>query len=562
MLGSRVNPESSLIGQIRNEIRGVVMLRQRKTWLIVLGVVILLGAAYGVYAFTSAGTAAADEEAPLQTSIARQGDITISATAAGSVIPATEVQLSFQSNGVLEELLVQVGDSVQTGDVLARLDDSDAQQALVNAQLQASQAAMKTDAEATETGVSFDEISVEQARLNLEQAQSALDDLLSWEPADEDIVLAEANLAAAEAGYNAAVGQETSAYYGIEVAQINLQQAQEELATAQANHDAAWDEARDWETFFNEPICDAGEREPCTGQTWAERIERDRESATNALSRAESNLTLAQIDYDRTVSSSSSSNSANAQTSVLNAQLALDAALSGPSEDEIEAAERALRQAELNLQQALLNQESNALSLAQAELNVAAAQSTLDQTVLTAPIEGTIMAINGSVGESVGAGFIVLADLEQPLLEVFLDESDMSLVGVGFQADVIFDALPDDVFTGEVIQVDPQLVNSSGVTAVRALLRLDTNSFAKPQTLPVGMNATVDVIGGRAENAVLVPVEALRELSPGEYSVFVLEEGEPKLRFVEVGLMDFTFAEIISGLEAGETVTTGLVETN
>jgi multidrug efflux pump subunit AcrA (membrane-fusion protein) len=540
----------------------MVMLQQRKTWLIILAVVVLLGAAYGIYAFTTADTATADEEAPLQTSIARQGDITISATAAGSIIPATEVQLSFPTSGVLDELLVQVGDDVQAGDVLARLDDSDAQQALVSAQLQAAQAAMKTNAEATETGISFDDISVEQARLNLEQVQSALEDLLNWEPAEEDISIAEANLAAAEAGYSAAVGQEASAYYGIEVAQISLQQAQDDLVTAQENYDAAWDEARDWETFFNDPICDPGEREPCTGQTWAQRIEGDRESATNALSRAESNLTLAQIDYDRTVSSSSSSGAANAQSSILNAQLALDAATSGPSEDEIEAAEMAVRQAELNLQQALLNQESNALSLAQSELSVAAAQTALDETTLLAPIDGTIMAINSSVGESVGAGFIILADLEQPLLEVFLDESDMSLVGDGFEADVIFDALPDDVFTGQVIQVDPQLVDSGGITAVRALLRLDTDSFAKPQTLPVGMNATVDIIGGRAENAVLVPVEALRELSPGEYSLFVMEDGEPKLRFVEVGLMDFTFAEIISGLEVGETVTTGLVQTN
>jgi hypothetical protein len=57
-------------------------------------------------------------------------------------------------------------------------------------------------------------------------------------------------------------------------------------------------------------------------------------------------------------------------------------------------------------------------------------------------------------------------------------------------------------------------------------------------------------------------VEALRELSPGEYAVFVMENGEPQLRFVEVGLMDFSFAEILSGLESGETVTTGIIETN
>jgi multidrug efflux pump subunit AcrA (membrane-fusion protein) len=77
---------------------------------------------------------------------------------------------------------------------------------------------------------------------------------------------------------------------------------------------------------------------------------------------------------------------------------------------------------------------------------------------------------------------------------------------------------------------------------------------------PVGLNATVDIIAGRAENAVLVPIEALRELDPGEYAVFVVENGEPKLRVVQVGLMDITLAEIISGLEAGEVVSTGIVQ--
>jgi multidrug efflux pump subunit AcrA (membrane-fusion protein) len=171
------------------------------------------------------------------------------------------------------------------------------------------------------------------------------------------------------------------------------------------------------------------------------------------------------------------------------------------------------------------------------------------------------MAVNTSVGENVSAGLITLADLEQPLIEVFLDETDLDKIGLDFEVDVIFDALPDDTFTGHVIQVDPQLSNVNGISAVRAVVQLDADSFAKPQTLPIGLNASVDVIGGRSENALLVPVEALRELSPGEFAVFVMEDGEPKLRFVEVGLMDFTYAEILSGLEAGEEVTTGIVET-
>ena len=58
-----------------------------------------------------------------------------------------------------------------------------------------------------------------------------------------------------------------------------------------------------------------------------------------------------------------------------------------------------------------------------------------------------------------------------------------------------------------------------------------------------------------------MPVEALRELDPGEYAVFVVQDGKPKLRPIEVGLMDYTYAEIRSGLQAGELVSTGIVET-
>ena len=61
--------------------------------------------------------------------------------------------------------------------------------------------------------------------------------------------------------------------------------------------------------------------------------------------------------------------------------------------------------------------------------------------------------------------------------------------------------------------------------------------------------------------AVMIPVEALHQIEDGRYTVFVMENGTPKLRLVEVGLQDITYAEIKSGLEAGEIVTTGIVET-
>ena len=183
---------------------------------------------------------------------------------------------------------------------------------------------------------------------------------------------------------------------------------------------------------------------------------------------------------------------------------------------------------------------------------------------LVSPIAGTIVEITAEVGETLSADtkFITVADLNQPRLEVYLDETDIENVAVGYEVEVIFDAFPDDIFNGHVIEVDPSLYESGNITTIKTLVELDVESFSKPRSLPIGLNAAVDVIGGRAENAVLIPVEALRELGPDEYAVFVVtDDNEPKLRIVEVGIMDYTSAEIISGLEAGEIVTTGIVAT-
>lgn len=523
------------------------MVKSSKLWLALIAVVILGSAGY--YFYSQNLVVAAEEgeaAAEVQTAVARTGDIVVSATGAGTVVAADELSLGFGSSGTLVELLVEVGSEVAAEDILARIDDTDAQQTLVNAQLQYHQAAMQTDASVTTTGVSYDEISVAQAEISLAEAQTTLDELLNWEPDADEIALAEANLAAAEASYNSALGQASASGASIAVSGISVDQAERSLAEAQAAYDTAYDPGRDWE--LNDP-------------RQADALTNERDRAADSLLRAQESLQVAQLNYNSTVANSSSSGTANAQTSLLSAQQALADAQNGPTEAEIAAAQTAVRQAELARQQALLNQEANKISLEQAALTLATAEEAVTATVLTAPMAGTVTAVNASVGEMVGSDLITLVDLSQPLLEVFLDESDLNMVGLGYEVAVVFDALPDDTFSGTIIQIDPQLVTESGVTAVRALAQLNLNSFAKPQTLPIGLNATVEVISGQAVGAVLVPVEALREVSEGQYAVFVMENGEPTLRFVEVGIMDFTYAQILSGVEAGEEVTTGIVQT-
>ncbi len=132
---------------------------------------------------------------------------------------------------------------------------------------------------------------------------------------------------------------------------------------------------------------------------------------------------------------------------------------------------------------------------------------------------------------------------------MFLDESD-----------VTFDILPDETFTGTVTQVDPGLYTQGNSSVVRAYVQLADDKAASLD-LPLGTTASLEVIGEKAENAILVPIEALHKTETGEYTVFVIENGTPKLRTVTVGIQDSITAVITSGLKTGDVVTTGVTVT-
>lgn len=202
------------------------------------------------------------------------------------------------------------------------------------------------------------------------------------------------------------------------------------------------------------------------------------------------------------------------------------------------------------------------LRVSKARSDLAQAEADLESATIVAPFAGTIMEVRADVGDSVNGAFITLADLSVPTLDTYFDESDLDKVIAGNEIEVIFDALPDLTFTGHLVQVDPSLMQSMNSSLLHALAILDGENPQDLSKMPIGLNAAVDVVAGRAENVLLVPVEALREIDTDTYAVFVVEaDGSLKLRSVEVGLQDLTWAEIKSGLQAGETVSTGLVET-
>jgi macrolide-specific efflux system membrane fusion protein len=72
----------------------------------------------------------------------------------------------------------------------------------------------------------------------------------------------------------------------------------------------------------------------------------------------------------------------------------------------------------------------------------------------------------------------------------------------------------------------------------------------------MGMTASVRVIAGEAQDAVLVPVSALHQQADGSYTVNVQQNGKFVAVPVQVGLKDLVNAQIISGVQQGDVVST------
>jgi HlyD family secretion protein len=474
------------------------MFRKLLFWIFII--VILAGAGIGYYYYhQNTTTAQAAAETPLQTATVKRGSLVISASGSGSIITKDEAQLGFDTGGELAQLNVAVGDQVKAGDALAISQPSDSA-ATIQSKLTSAQLAVL-------------------------QAQQNLADLSS------------------------------TATNALNLAQIqsNLAQKQLDLIDTQST----LTELTNKRATMHGSRCDS------------DIIADYQDAYDKALSR-----------WERSAHLTTSQEYQQLQTSAAN----LNWCSSAYSQEELDAAdaEIASSQASIQLIQSQIveyqtqiadltdtsGSSSLDLAIAQVKLDNAQAQNEVAQqesisNTITAPFNGTILAITAQVGDQVGTNpFITLADLSQPYLEVLVDETDLNNVGIGYEVQVTFDALPNQTFTGKVISIDPSLVNVANVTAVSSVVQLDSDSFSKPQDLPIGLSATAEIISSQAQNVLLIPVEALHELSAGNYAVFVVENGTPVLKTVEVGLMDYTYAEILSGLNEGDVVTTGIVETS
>jgi HlyD family secretion protein len=192
--------------------------------------------------------------------------------------------------------------------------------------------------------------------------------------------------------------------------------------------------------------------------------------------------------------------------------------------------------------------------LEEAAISLAKAQDQLDDAVLVAPFEGTILQVQINEGEwaSTGMPAMVLAATQPLVLDVDVDEVDVAQISEGQTAHLSFDALDDAKVTGTVTYIAPSSTDVSGAVAYGVEISFD------PGTLPVrlGMTADVEVVVANSEGTLLVPnraIEADREA--GRYYVTrQLPDGTVQRVEVRIGLRDGIQTEVVEGLSEGDVL--------
>jgi len=341
--------------------------------------------------------------------------------------------LSFTVSGRLVEVFVQPGDVVKKGAILATLDETALSKAVTQAELQ-----------------------VAQAQNALAQAQLALEELVNWEADEWVVALAEANLTLAEANYEQALTQDSAAGNSLTSTSIAIDQAVRSVANAQEAYDNAWDSARDWEMNYNERICYPGQggSVPCTGNTWKERLENDREGTTQAVQNAEEGLAVARANYNLTAASLNKDNALNASAGVASAEQALNQAQRGPTEADITLAQLQVDQANLSLEQA-------AFSLEQARNNI-------EDAILVAPWQGTVLSLESLPGAFVGAGSPILTLFDAESLQFYtsnLSERDLAEIEEGQSVQITLKSYPGQPINGVVVRIASQASGAIGDAA-------------------------------------------------------------------------------------------------
>lgn len=221
-----------------------------------------------------------------------------------------------------------------------------------------------------------------------------------------------------------------------------------------------------------------------------------------------------------------------------------------------------------DLDTAKFNYDTALSTLSEAESDVA-------ETVITAPMDGVVVGEPKTVGTMAVQGnsnptvIMRIADTANKQILAQVDETDIGKVQVGQEATFTVDAYTDRTFTARVTKISQtdtsntwdtnsstssssSSSSSSSASVIYYYVTLDVND--PDDVLKLGMTARVDITTSEKQDALVVPIAALKTNDSGSYVVRVNDDGTTEQVPVKTGIYSSDYVEILSGLTEGDKV--------
>jgi HlyD family secretion protein len=236
----------------------------------------------------------------------------------------------------------------------------------------------------------------------------------------------------------------------------------------------------------------------------------------------------------------------------------------------------------------------------QAQAALTRLSNVLQRFDVVAPLDGVVTDLPVRVGETVvqgvqnsaGSTIMTIADMSLITAEVDVDETDVVSVQLGQSAEVSIEAMPNQTFTGKVIQIgDTAIVRSSGLAASQSATSTQEAKDFKvvvaldhpPMDIRPGLSATAKITTATRRGVVAIPIQALtvrtkgdleeqkkdvdpnKPLDPAEekarredvQGVFIVKGDHAEFVKVDTGIAGATDIEVLSGLQPDDTIVTG-----
>lgn len=431
-----------------------------------------------------------------------RGDLVVTVSADGNLVLPERRDITFATGGTIKEILVEEGDVVVEGQVLAKLDTVD----------------LERNVTVEEQAVRSAELAVRSLEIDLQQFNQDI---------DASIKNAEIALEKASDDYRKITYPYSYSTFTLDIP----------FALAAIKQAGLW--LNELEAMLPDGLDDS------EVDSAREKLRRALDELTDArekLTRGQGDGIFGEASDGSILSYTSYWTLRTAELSMSQAEVTLanlrDNAITGR-----EKAEVALESAKVNLE------------IAQDQLEIA--RDELGKAEMMAPFDGVVVEVPAKVGEVLTAAsyaartVVTLVNPDWMEIEAEVDEIDVPGVGLGQRGVITVDALPDLEMTGEVTFVSLLSRQDSGLVLYRIKV-----GFSVPEgvSLREGMTATVDIITNERIGVLLVPERAVTEDSEGNPVVKVMTGDQIEERPVTPGASDGIKTEIIEGLNEGDQV--------